>query len=940
MTPSATSRLHKNIILTLLLVCFAFVGLSAKTNEKVVRVGWFNSVYNIIDQQGRRSGYGYEYQRRIAANTGWKYEYVEGTWSELLGKLERGEIDLLADVSMTEARKGAMLFSAREMGKADYYITVHADTSHMYLDNIQALQGKRIGANHKGLQQEMLLKWMAEHDIEAEMVDLNVDEYSQLEMIKRGELDAMACVDAFLDINNNDCVPVAHLGFSNIYFGINKQRPDLKVELDRAMQQIFSYNPYYNANLHMRYFRQSNIVKYLPYREIEWLKQHGTLVIGYRDNYLPFCAQDKTTGVTNGLLGDFIVKANEMLKEYGIQFEARPYSTINEAIEAVQEGEVDVAFPSGMSIHDNETHKLLSSDPIVMSAEMAIIRQKDNFNSREKLRAAINADNPNYLSLLKEIYPNWEIVTFSNTEACLKGIAKGQADLLLMSNYRLNVLSKEIKENNLKAVATGSTIPLAFAVKEGNTTLYSIISRMSHLMSESEIHASLSRRSHVYQATTLRDILRANSGLVFLSLIAIIGLYIYLLQKSRRNHNRAVQASKAKSRFLFSMSHDIRTPMNAIIGYAELMNQNMDNREKCATYLTKIRAASQFLLGLINNVLEMSRIESGKLELNEQPHLLGEVLHEVKDLYAELLQKKGIDFQLVSDIKTRAVYCDQMKLGEIYLNLFSNAYKYTPAGGVISVTTHELPNPKEGYTTLQTIVSDTGVGMSADYLPHLFEDFTRERTYTDNKIAGTGLGMSIVKHLVEMMGGTITVESALGQGTTFTVTIPHRIADESLLEKKEGKKERTDVEHNYRILLAEDNELNAEIAIEILKAAGYETKRAEDGMECVEMIEKAPAHTYDLILMDIQMPRMNGYDATRAIRALADREKAQIPIVAMTANAFEEDKQEAAKAGMNGHVAKPIDVPTMLKTIQDVLEHAKTGNYPPQYTKEEVRTSK
>ena len=912
---------HSNpiYILSAFLFC-CLCSLTSRAEEKVVRVGWYESAYNMIDQQGRRSGYGYEYQRRIAANTGWKYEYVEGTWPDLLDKLIRGEIDLLSDVSITPERTGKMLFSAREMGKEDFYISVLADSTHVYTDDVHMLLGKRIGTNRNSLQQQLLARFLKEHNLEAEVVEYNFNELDYIQALREGKFDAVASVNIFNDISHNECIPLAHIGFSDIFFAINKQRPDLKAELDRAMQQIFSYNPYYNSYLQQRYFLQNNIVKYLPYREIEWLRQHGTLVIGYRDNYLPFCSQDPETGAVSGLLSDFVSKANDLLSQYGVSVEARPFPTINEAIKAVHSGEIDAAFPSGIGIFDAELTHLVSTDPIVFSAEMAVIRKKDNFHTDGQVRAAINSNNPNYISLVREQYPNWVLIPFPSTQACLEGVSRGKADLLLTSNYRLNILSKYIEDNDLKAVATGSAIPLSFAVQDGNTIRYSIISRLAHFMTESEVHASLSRYSRVTRASTFSDFIRANYGLFIIFLVAIAAVFLYLLVKSHKNHLRAISASRAKSRFLFNMSHDIRTPMNAIIGYTELMSQHMDDRERCTTYLTKIRSSSHFLLGLINNVLEMSRIESGKMELNEQPHLLGEVLHEVKDLYADLMQKKGIAFHLKSDIKTRAVYCDQMKLGEIYLNLFSNAYKYTPGGGVISVTTSEIPNPREGYTTLQTTVSDTGVGMSAEYLPHLFEDFTRERTYTDNKIAGTGLGMSIVKRLVDLMNGTITVESELGKGTTFTVTIPHRIADESLVAPSEESTAMKSDAHTRRILLAEDNDLNAEIAIEILKAAGYETDRVEDGQACVETLAKTAAHTYSLVLMDIQMPRMNGYDATRAIRTLPDAEKSAIPIIAMTANAFEEDKQEAVRAGMNGHVGKPIDVPTLLHTIKSVLE--------------------
>lgn len=913
-----TSSYFKRLLILLTLLLFAGIldMYAGEEGEKVVRVGWYESVFNHTDKCGRRSGYAYEYQCRIAANTGWKYEYVNGSWAQLFEKLKQGEIDLLSDVSYELGRSEHVLFSEQEMGTEDYYIITYVENKNISPGDFSTLNGKRVGVNKNSYQKSLLQEWMKKHEVQLEIVESTGSDADYLDMMMSGEIDAVANISAFNEYAKSNCIPVARLGSSKVYFAINKSRLDLKEDLDKAMSQIHAHNAYYDRDLHERYFSHNNIAKHLPTVEYNWLKKHGAIRIGYRDNYLPFCDQD-ANGNVNGLLHDFIDKVKEKLPE--VQFETIAYPTINDALAALQKGEVDVAFPNGMGTYEMEQMRLLSTDVFVNSAEMAVVRSNDYYHADGKVRAAINASNPNYVSLISEKYPDWEMIHFNTTYECLKGVAEGKADLLLVSNYRLSVLDKDINAFGLKAVGTGAVIPLNFATNAGNITLYSIISRLKQLMSISEIHASLARHSEIAREKKFVDFIKDNFLSAFLIMAFVMALFVMLFIRSRRDHHRAQVASKAKTRFLFNMSHDIRTPMNAIIGYTELLEQNIDDDEKRVNYLAKIRSAGEFLLRLINNVLEMARIESGKMELNEAPQELATMLENVKELYMGLFEQKNIRFEFEQNLQTKYAYCDRTKIEEIFLNLISNAYKYTPKGGTVKVNIFELPTEREGYTTIKTIISDTGKGMSAEYLPHIFDSFTREETYTDSKISGTGLGMSIVKRLVELMGGTVSVESELDKGTTFTVEMTHRIADESLLPQPEQLIDQEVALEGKRILLAEDNELNAEIAIEILTSAGYVVERAEDGMVCVNMLIDAPAGTYDLILMDIQMPNLNGYEATRQIRALDDPARAKIPIVAMTANAFEEDKREAMSAGMDGHLAKPINVRELMKELATLL---------------------
>ena len=422
-------------------------------------------------------------------------------------------------------------------------------------------------------------------------------------------------------------------------------------------------------------------------------------------------------------------------------------------------------------------------------------------------------------------------------------------------------------------------------------------------------------------------------GLFISVMTALIVMITYLQFKMRRYRDalhekelekailEAKNANEAKTRFLFNMSHDIRTPMNAIIGFSELLEKHIDEKDKAIDYLGKIKSSSNFLLSLINYVLEMARIESGKLVLKKEVRCVTELIESLTDVFEPGVKKKFITYSCETDIQHKYVICDEIKVREIFINIIGNSVKYTPEGGKISVSVKEEPFEKENYIAYRIIVEDNGIGMSKEYLPHIFEEFSREHTSTESKVTGTGLGLPIVKSLIDMMGGTIEVESQLGCGTKMTVVLPFELASEKqILEEKQKEKEKiSDSILGKRVLLAEDNELNAEIAMTVLKENGLKAERAANGKQCMEMLKKMPEDYYDMILMDIQMPEMDGYEATKLIRNLDDA-RADIPIVAMTANAFEEDRQKALESGMNAHVSKPVDMNMLFKVMTQILK--------------------
>ena len=417
-----------------------------------------------------------------------------------------------------------------------------------------------------------------------------------------------------------------------------------------------------------------------------------------------------------------------------------------------------------------------------------------------------------------------------------------------------------------------------------------------------------------------------------ISFLAVIICYQVLHRKYRerlytakieKTAEQARMANEAKTRFLFNMSHDIRTPMNAIAGFCGLLEKNLQDEAKSRDYIKKIQISSDILLTIINQVLEMARIESGKVTLNLEPTDIREMVDAIHTVFESSLVQKSLEYQCSLNLQHPYILCDKTKVEEIILNIVSNSVKYTNPHGKISVTINEPESADEGSANYVIIVEDTGIGMSQDYLPHIFEEFSREHTTTENRVAGTGLGLPIVKSLVELMGGTIEVESEAGKGSHFIINLSFRTISRDeitgkqkpdisgIAEKLEGK----------RILLAEDNDLNAEIAETLLEEMKAEVIRAEDGNLCVDKLKEKPEGYFDMILMDIQMPNIDGYTATKMIRSLKDS-KAQIPIVAMTANAYEEDRQKAHEAGMNGFIAKPLDVDEMIRVLGKIM---KTG---------------
>ena len=542
-------------------------------------------------------------------------------------------------------------------------------------------------------------------------------------------------------------------------------------------------------------------------------------------------------------------------------------------------------------------------------------------------------------------YPQWKLVDYDSLEDAADMVMNEKADCFLIGTSQA---LKYDNERDFKSVPLTKTMEACFAVRGGEGPILSILNKTLKAMPSDMLTSALAIYDSTADKVTFWDFVKDNMPVFFVtagfSSLGIIGIILVLLRKARKAETvaklaandtqklndkleialkKAEDASLAKTRFLNNMSHDIRTPMNAILGYAQIMKDELNRKEmpEVSEHLEKLQQSGNLLLSIINNVLDMARIESGRMELDENYCRIEDVWKSLFAVFDENAMKKNIALHYAMNVEHEHVLTDVTKVKEILVNILSNAIKYTPAGGSVMVDVDELSCDESGYMIVRISVSDTGIGMSQDYQTKIFEAFTREQNTTKSKIAGTGLGMSIVKKYVDLLGGTINVESELGKGSTFTVTLKHRIADESYYIKKHIEEPGTGSEilEGRNILLAEDNDLNAEIAEAILERAGLKTERVEDGIQCVNRIMEMPVGTYDMILMDIQMPKMDGYKATQAIRNLPDRDKACIPIIAMTANAFVEDKRDAIAAGMNGHIAKPIQVDKLLSMLAEVI---------------------
>ena len=937
-TPTWRSICAMLCLLLLLSALFPVKAAAETVPAKVVRVGSFEDTFNYVNEKGIRKGYGYELLQTLSGYTGWQLEYVTCDWSDCFEKLKNGEIDIMGDISYTEDRTEEMLFSDEPMGEEKDYLYADLSREDITASDFKTLNGKKIGVLMGTEPEVMLTEWEEKYDLKTQHVNISNNEDAKQKLANHE-------IDCFVSMEESfwtelGISTITRVGSSDIYYAINKDRADIKEELDNAMRALEDADPFYTADLYKKYFSM-DYTPILTGEEKAWLKKHGAIRMGFLTSDSGVSTYNPSTGELTGTITDYIRFAKDCLGNQELEFQMVGYDSQKAELDALKSGEIDMVFHFDQSPNLAEEYSVACTNTTWTSNMMAVTN-KEHFNETQANRVAVPQNKISLTRYLAVYYPQWEIVDCAAPEDAARLVKDGQADCFVTG-----VSSQEnySKKYDFYSVPLPNPAKSCFAVNSGNGILLSILNKTIKAMPVNMLTASLAMYKSAARKVTLGEFIRDNFFMVLLVssiFVAVILLAILkLLQKARKAEaaarkaandtqelnaklqiaaEKAESANRAKSTFLFNMSHDIRTPMNAIIGYADLASRHSDDPAKLKKYMENIQVCGQNLLMLLNNVLDLARIENDKTEMEYSVSDVEKDFRNCIAMFRNQADSKGQTLTVTTQLQYPYIYADIPHLTEVCTNLVSNAVKYTGAGGTIRCGVTQKPGEKEGWCDTVVTVADNGIGMSQEFQKHIFEPFERERTSTVSKVEGSGIGMGIVKKLVGLMGGTVEVESKIGVGSTFTVTIPCRIASEEEVQAKRAA-DPADREslRGTRILLTEDNDLNAEIATELLQEEGCTVDRAKDGVECVDMLEKAANGTYQLILMDVQMPVMNGYDATKKIRRMDDPQKENIPIVAMTANAFSEDKQVALDAGMNDHIAKPINMSVLVPTLRKYL---------------------
>ena len=819
--------------------------------SQIIRVGSFEDTFDYVDKNGVRRGYGYELMQALAGYTGWKFEYVKCDWSNCFDKLENGEIDIMGDISYTDERAQRMLFSDEGMGEEKYILYADLADMDIGMSDFKSLNGKRIGVLMGTEPEIMLTQWENKNGIHTEHVNVNNNDDVEKKLANQ-EIDCFVSLEESI-WSEQGISSITTIGKSGIYFAINKERSDIKTELDYAMRQLDQESPFFKADLYKKYFTL-DYCQILTGEEKSWLEEHGDIRIGFLNNDPAIFARDEATEKLTGMLAEYTSYAKDCLGNQVLKFYIQEYDSYDEMTQALQNREIDMVFYAGRNPDFAEKNGYALTNTAWTYSLMAVTDEK-KFDEDRLYTVAVPKEKDALKQHIAFCYPQWKLVDYDSLEDAADMVMNEKADCFLIGTSQA---LKYDNERDFKSVPLTKTMEACFAVRGGEGPILSILNKTLKAMPSDMLTSALAIYDSTADKVTFWDFVKDNMPAFFVtagfSSLGIIGIILVLLRKARKAETiaklaandtqklndkleialkKAEDASLAKTRFLNNMSHDIRTPMNAILGYAQIMEDELNRKEvpEVSEHLEKLQQSGNLLLSIINNVLDMARIESGRMELDENYCRIEDVWKSLFAVFDENAMKKNIALHYAMNVEHEHVLTDVTKVKEILVNILSNAIKYTPAGGSVMVDVDELPCDESGYMIVKIRVSDTGIGMSQDYQTKIFEAFTREQNTTKSKIAGTGLGMSIVKKYVDLLGGTINVESELGKGSTFTVTLKHRIADESYYIKKHIEEPGTGSEilKGRNILLAEDNDRNAEIAEAILERAGLKTERVEDG---------------------------------------------------------------------------------------------------------------
>lgn len=873
---------------------------------KTVRVGWL--VNNEGFQDGtpgeRLSGWGYEYLQTLSYYTpGWRYEYVSGTFTELMDMLEAGEIDLMPNISYSEERAQKLLFSSNPEGTERYYIYAKPDRDDLAKGDPQALQGLTIGCNPGVMQTFVGQQWLANEGIACAYreYDGGSDLFNAL---ADDEVDAAIMNDT---ISSPEASPMFYVGSSDYYLAVPKSRSDLMNDINAAMTAIARVNPRYNDEVKSNYSTQNSGSSSLNSPERSWLKANGnTITLGYITGKLPYCNEDED-GEMEGSLASL---ATTLHDQFGITVKTVAFDSYKMMSKALSKGSIDVALPVYRDYWFAEQSGVVQSVSLG-TISLTAIHSGSNLNKDLQNIACTKSSFINR-NVLESLFPTATVTEYRSDDEAFDALRRGTARCVVAPSSRVKTLGDRYDLEDCETVELPDTCELSCWISRGKTELLGIINKGIINAGESLSASNYSSTSYTAQESNTLQFLYRNRTAVASTLIGMLSvsivLLIWALVRARTEREKADAANAAKTAFLTRMSHDIRTPLNGILGLIDIEELKEGDIRVARESRAKARVAANHLLSLINDILEMGKIEDRKITLEHAPFNLKELCDNTLVLCKLRASDNGITMQDNSLPYTTGPYMvgSPTHIRQIMINLLDNSIKYNKRGGSVTFSSKTKPLDN-GRALFCFSVSDTGIGMTPKFLKHIYEPFAQEGDDARSKFQGTGMGMPIVKSLIELMDGTIEVTSELHVGTSFYVEIPLDI-DENPQARANTVESAPDCSlADMNVLLAEDNELNAEIAQALLESEGIVVTRAANGNEVVDLYLSHPAGSFDAILMDIMMPDMDGYEATRVIRLSEKVDAADIPIIALTANAFAEDAKAAHDAGMNAHLSKPLD---------------------------------
>lgn len=887
---------------------------------KTVRVGWL--VNNEGFQDGtpgeRLSGWGYEYLQTLSYYTpGWRYEYVSGTFTELMDMLEAGEIDLMPNISYSEERAQKLLFSSNPEGTERYFIYAKPDRDDLAKGDPRALQGLTIGCNPGVMQTFVGQQWLANEGITCTYKEIDTGG-ALFDALANNEVDAIIMNDT---TSSPSASPMFYIGSSDYFFAVPKSRSDLMDDINAAMSAIARVNPRYIDEVKSNYSAQNSGSSSLNGPERSWLKANdNTITLGYITGKLPYCNEDED-GKMEGSLASL---ATTLHDKFGITVKTVAFDSYKMMSKALSKGSIDVALPVYRDYWFAEQTGVAQSVSLG-TISLTAIHTGSDLNKDLQNIACTKSSFVNK-NALENLFPTATVTEYQSDNEVFDALRKGTARCILAPSSRVKTIGDRHDLKDYETVELPDTCELSCWISRGKPELLGIINKGIINAGESLSASNYSSTSYTTQESDTLQFLFRNRTAIAATLIGMLSvgivLLIWALARARTERKKADAANAAKTAFLTRMSHDIRTPLNGILGLIEIEELKEGDMQAARESRAKARVAANHLLSLINDILEMGRIEEHKMTLEHESFNLKELCDDALVLCRLRASDRGIT--LLNTSEPYAV--DQSMIGSpthirrIIINLLDNSIKYNKHGG--TVTFFSTVKPLNDTRALFCFtIEDTGIGMTPEFLKHIYEPFAQEGNDARSKFQGTGMGMPIVKSLIDMMGGTIEISSELGVGSTFDVQIPLDIDRNPQARIKLVEATPSCSLAGMSVLLAEDNDLNAEIAQALLESEDVVTTRAANGNEAVDLYLSRPAGSFDAILMDIMMPGMDGYEATRVIRLSGKPDAADIPIIALTANAFAEDAKTAHDAGMNAHLSKPLDFEKLKNLLVRIKQH-------------------